>query len=287
MAASLARLERHTPARTAARARAGGGRSGAVQVSAYLFSQRRSADWTSRAGGVAQASRQGRRAQPVGAASERVGDWTLPSAGVARGSDGGRRLGATRGRGAWPGGMASSSASGSPSAVQIREANAHLAALHGRVAELEQRLAAAEETVRGQAESLIRKDGQMRRALAQLRQSKEREIAALEEKLQSSEDNAQKLLGTIQEKDHLIAQLSHRSRLLTKICRSRPVLDNLLAYMAEGEQLSPIPGARSDASSPDGGLLPETNCTLDSDTQDFSLCDDDQDADKTLFGTTV
>lgn len=111
----------------------------------------------------------------------------------------------------------------------------------------------------------------------------------VEEKLLSSEENAQRLLSVIQEKDSVIAQLKNRSRLLTKICRSRPILDNLLAYMAEGEQLSPALGARSNGSSPDHDLLLETNCTpdLDLDTREFSLRDDDQDSDKTLFGTTV
>ncbi|XP_063146738.1 vimentin-type intermediate filament-associated coiled-coil protein [Candoia aspera] len=181
------------------------------------------------------------------------------------------------------------SSSSPPTPVQIREANAHLAALHGRVAELERRLAAAERTVHGQAESLIRKDAEMRQAVLGLREGKDREIAILEEKLQSSEQHAQKLLNVIQEKDSLIMQLRHRSRLLTKICRSRPVLDNLLAYMAEGEQLSPVLGAQSDSNSPDHSLSLETNCIpdLDLDTKDFSLGDDEQDSDKTLFGTTV
>ncbi|KAL7992863.1 hypothetical protein Chor_017119 [Crotalus horridus] len=153
------------------------------------------------------------------------------------------------------------SSSSPPTPVQIREANAHLAALHGRVAELERRLAAAERTVHGQAESLIRKDAEMRQAVFGLREGK----------------------------DSLITQLRHRSRLLTKICRSRPVLDNLLAYMAEGEQLSPALGAQSDANSPDHSLSLETNCIpdLDLDTKDFSLGDDEQDSDRTLFGTTV
>ncbi|KAJ7308417.1 hypothetical protein JRQ81_008962 [Phrynocephalus forsythii] len=178
-----------------------------------------------------------------------------------------------------------------PTAVQIREANAHLAALHERVAELERRLAAAERTVRGQAESLIRKDAEMRQAVLGLREGKDREIAALEERLQSSEANTQKLLSVIQEKDSVIGQLRHRSRLLTKICRSRPVLDNLLAYMAEGERFSPLLGdPGGDASSPNRSPLPETNCLpeLDPDARDFSLGgEDDADSEKMLFGTTV
>ncbi|XP_015267727.1 PREDICTED: vimentin-type intermediate filament-associated coiled-coil protein isoform X2 [Gekko japonicus] len=172
-----------------------------------------------------------------------------------------------------------------PTPVQIREANAHLAALHGRVAELERRLAAAEQTVRGQAESLIRKDQETRGALQRLREDKDREIAVLEGKLLSSEEAAQELRGLLQEKEAVIAQLNHRSHLLTKICRSRPVLDNVLAYMAEGERLSPVPG--SQGSSPDCGLFLEANCALGLDSKDFSLCDDDVESGKSLFGTTV
>lgn len=64
----------------------------------------------------------------------------------------------------------------SPSPVQIREANAHLAALHRRVAELEQRLEAAENTVREQAESLIRKDEQLRAATQEITEAKDRYV---------------------------------------------------------------------------------------------------------------
>jgi BMFP domain-containing protein YqiC len=58
--------------------------------------------------------------------------------------------------------------------VQIREANAHLAALHQRVVELEARLQTAENTVREQAESLIRKDEQMSAATREVTETKER-----------------------------------------------------------------------------------------------------------------
>ncbi|XP_048353357.1 vimentin-type intermediate filament-associated coiled-coil protein isoform X1 [Sphaerodactylus townsendi] len=174
-----------------------------------------------------------------------------------------------------------------PTPVQIREANAHLAALHGRVAELERRLAAAEETVRGQARSLIRKDHELRAALQGLGHQKDREIAALEEKLLSSEEETQKLLGLLQDKDTLILHLKHRSRLLDKICRSRPVLDHLLAYMAEGEQLSPVPATQSKGSALDCDHLLETGCTcLGLDSKDFAL-DNDQESGKSVFGTTV
>ncbi|XP_068776523.1 vimentin-type intermediate filament-associated coiled-coil protein [Struthio camelus] len=137
-----------------------------------------------------------------------------------------------------------------PPALQIREANAHLAALHARVAELERRLGAAESTVRGQAESLIRKDGELRAAVAALEAAKDREIAALRERLLSSEETVQRLLAAAREKDALIARLRHGSELLARICRSRPALDGLLACMAEGERLSatepgPPPGERA------------------------------------------
>lgn len=61
-----------------------------------------------------------------------------------------------------------------PSPVQIKEANAHLAAVHRRVSELERRLAAAENTVREQAESLIRKDEQLRAATQEITEAKDR-----------------------------------------------------------------------------------------------------------------
>ncbi|XP_074834413.1 vimentin-type intermediate filament-associated coiled-coil protein [Carettochelys insculpta] len=178
-----------------------------------------------------------------------------------------------------------------PPVVQIREANAHLAALHGRVAELEGRLGAAERTVRGQAESLIRKDGELRAALLELGAAKDREITALQQKLLSSEETIQKLLNVIQNKDDLIVQLKHRSHLLTKICRSRPLLDNLLSYMAEGEQLSTFPGMQSDSSS-SVHEFQESNCITNqlSKNKDFSLSEsdlEDQELDMSQFGTTV
>ncbi|GAA6092023.1 vimentin-type intermediate filament-associated coiled-coil protein [Tachysurus ichikawai] len=61
----------------------------------------------------------------------------------------------------------------SPSPVQIREANAHLAALHRRVADLEQKLEAAENTLREQAESLIRKDEQLRASTQEITENKD------------------------------------------------------------------------------------------------------------------
>lgn len=60
------------------------------------------------------------------------------------------------------------------SSVQIKEANAHLAAVHRRVTELEQRLDAAERTVREQAERLMGKDRELQAAVRELAQRKDR-----------------------------------------------------------------------------------------------------------------
>uniref|UniRef100_F7DSR6 EF-hand domain-containing protein n=3 Tax=Ornithorhynchus anatinus TaxID=9258 RepID=F7DSR6_ORNAN len=98
-----------------------------------------------------------------------VGSRPLPE-GAWRGP--GRRERGRGGAGPADGGAASGGMAG-PSPVQIREANAHLAAVHRRAAELEARLGAAERTVREQAESLIRKDDQLRGALRDLAQAKD------------------------------------------------------------------------------------------------------------------
>lgn len=69
------------------------------------------------------------------------------------------------GSGAWPPGAGRQRAAGvmaAPPALQIREANAHLAAVHRRAAELEGRLDEAERTLRAQAERLARHDQQLR-----------------------------------------------------------------------------------------------------------------------------
>nr|XP_006126889.1 vimentin-type intermediate filament-associated coiled-coil protein isoform X2 [Pelodiscus sinensis]XP_025042302.1 vimentin-type intermediate filament-associated coiled-coil protein isoform X2 [Pelodiscus sinensis] len=125
-----------------------------------------------------------------------------------------------------------------------------------------------------------------------LKSTLHREITALEQKLLSSEETIQKLLNVIQKKDDLIVQLKHRSHLLTKICRSRPILDNLLSYMAEGEKLSTFPETHSDSSSPIHDEFQESNCITNqiSKINDFSLSEDDledQKLDISQFGTTV
>ncbi|XP_062034806.1 vimentin-type intermediate filament-associated coiled-coil protein [Lepus europaeus] len=121
-----------------------------------------------------------------------------------------------------------------PPALQIREANAHLAAVHRRAAELEARLDAAERTVRAQAERLARHDQQLRAALDELGGAKDREIAALREQLLTAE-------AAVRQRDELIRQLQPRAELLQDICRRRPPLAALLAALAEAERLGPLP----------------------------------------------
>ncbi|XP_016337087.1 vimentin-type intermediate filament-associated coiled-coil protein-like [Sinocyclocheilus anshuiensis] len=173
----------------------------------------------------------------------------------------------------------------SPSPVQIREANAHLAALHRRVTNLEQRLEEAEKTVREQAESLIRKDEQLRAASQEITEAKDKEIFFLHEKLCQSEESIHKLNQTIKEKDSLIGQLQHRCQLLDSICKSRPLLDSMLAQMAEAERTGK---PTTNSSFTDG----ESNCSPSrlSNHKDFSLSEDDsddQELDGVVFGTTV
>ncbi|XP_069505690.1 vimentin-type intermediate filament-associated coiled-coil protein-like [Ambystoma mexicanum] len=179
-----------------------------------------------------------------------------------------------------------------PSPVQIKEANAHLVAVHRRAGELEKRLAVAEETVREQAESLIRKDEQFHAAVREFAEEKDSEITDLQEKLFRSEEMVQNLLSEIREKDKMVDYLRHRSRLLTDICRSRPLLDTLLLHMAEGERLGPFPEVTMALASPDHAALPETNGYTNSsfNSEDLSPSEEDpedQDLAQTLFGTTV
>ncbi|KAA0707937.1 Vimentin-type intermediate filament-associated coiled-coil protein [Triplophysa tibetana] len=179
----------------------------------------------------------------------------------------------------------------SPSPVQIREANAHLAALYGRVTNLEQKLEDAEKTVREQAESLIRKDEQLRATTQEITETKDREISFLHEKLCHSEESIHRLNQTIKEKDSLIGQLQHRCQLLDNICKSRPLLDSMLAQIAEAERMGPVSDLgklTTNNSLTDG----ESNCSPSclSNHKDFSLSEDDsddQELDGVVFGTTV
>ncbi|CAH2292203.1 Hypothetical predicted protein [Pelobates cultripes] len=157
----------------------------------------------------------------------------------------------------------------SPSQIQIKEANAHLAALHHRVAELEG-------TVREQAESLIRKDEQFRNALRDLAETKDRKISELQQRLAKSEEAMRRLMAFIKEKDREQEQLRHHSHLLARMCRSRPLLDTLVSLMVEAEGIPCLPAVEEQ-----NGL---------SNVLDYPQSEDDltdSDADKTLFGTTV
>ncbi|KAM3876237.1 vimentin-type intermediate filament-associated coiled-coil protein [Diretmus argenteus] len=205
----------------------------------------------------------------------------------------------------------------SPSPVQIREANAHLAALHLRVLDLEERLQAAENTVREQAESLIRKDDQMRTATQEITETKDREISFLNEKLCRCEETIKHYQQSLKERETLVVQLQHRCHLLDSICESRATLDGMLALMSEAERLGPIGGAGlgSGLSAAGGGGIGEPSMANSSLTdiesscsptraglttnycspnrvicnhKDFSLSEDDsQDMDDMGFGTTV
>nr|XP_019566344.1 PREDICTED: vimentin-type intermediate filament-associated coiled-coil protein [Rhinolophus sinicus] len=130
-----------------------------------------------------------------------------------------------------------------PPPLQIREANAHLAAVHRRAAELEARLDAAECTVRAQAERLARHDQQLRSALDELGRTKDREIAALQEQLLTSEATVHSLQAAVHQRDKLIGQLQPRAELLQDICRRRSPLAGLLAALAEAERLGPLPAS--------------------------------------------
>nr|XP_017535155.1 vimentin-type intermediate filament-associated coiled-coil protein isoform X1 [Manis javanica] len=139
-----------------------------------------------------------------------------------------------------------------PPPLQIREANAHLAAVHRRAAELEAQLDAAERTVSTQAERLARHDQQMRAALDELGRAKDREIATLQEQLLTSEAAVRSLQAALRQRDELVAQLRLRAELLQDICHRRPPLAGLLAALAEAERLGPLPA--SDPSHPLPGL---------------------------------
>ncbi|KAM4809091.1 vimentin-type intermediate filament-associated coiled-coil protein [Rhinophrynus dorsalis] len=155
------------------------------------------------------------------------------------------------------------------SPLQIKEANAHLAALHHRVTELES-------TVREQAESLIRKDEQYRAAVREIADTKDREIFELKQRLAQSEEATQRLLASMKDKDRELERLQHHSRLLAQMCRSRPLLDALVSLMAEAEGVPCLPSTEEH-----NGL---SNITDFSNTEDDL---EDSDVDRTLFGTTV
>ncbi|XP_078280310.1 vimentin-type intermediate filament-associated coiled-coil protein [Rhinoraja longicauda] len=177
--------------------------------------------------------------------------------------------------------------------VQIKEANAHLAAVHRRVTELEQRLEAAERTVREQAERLMGKDRELQAAVRELAQRKDREMVDVQEKLQDCQGTVQRLHTLMKEKDDVIAQLRHRSQLLDKITRSRPLLDNLLSYMAEAEHSHSVRLPHPTfPEHPADSLHSVTNGLMNTSPSDrnFSVSEDDTeelDQDDSIFGTTV
>ncbi|XP_004865719.1 vimentin-type intermediate filament-associated coiled-coil protein [Heterocephalus glaber] len=170
-----------------------------------------------------------------------------------------------------------------PPALQIREANAHLAAVHQRAAELEARLDAAERTVRAQAERLARHDHQLRAALEELGHSKDREIEALQEQLLTSEAAVQSLQAAVHQRDELIGQLRPRAELLQDICRWRPPLAALLAALAEAEHLGPLPDSAASHLLPGGPGPPLANSTAEEDEAE----EEEDHLQPSVFGTTV
>ncbi|XP_070564478.1 vimentin-type intermediate filament-associated coiled-coil protein-like [Ptychodera flava] len=159
----------------------------------------------------------------------------------------------------------------SPSRSSIREANDHLQALYKRVSDLEQ-------TVKDQAESMIKKDEQMQTALKQVSLQKDKEITELRRTLESSEAHVQRLLASQREKDAQIANLQHKCQLLEDICQSKPMLENLLATIEKAENfktsVSPnISPDRSLSNSPDE----QTSDIVQSNIRHFSISDSDPD----------
>lgn len=155
------------------------------------------------------------------------------------------------------------------STVQIKEANAHLAALHHRVAELEG-------TVREQAESLIRKDELYQAAIRDMADAKDREISELQIRLAQSEEEMQRLMVSIKDKDRELERLRHHSRLLAQMCHSRPLLSTLVSIMAEAEGIPCLPNVEQ--------------CNGLPSVPDYAQSEEDledSDVDRTLFGTTV
>ncbi|KAM4022780.1 vimentin-type intermediate filament-associated coiled-coil protein isoform 1-T2 [Anomaloglossus baeobatrachus] len=155
------------------------------------------------------------------------------------------------------------------STIQIKEANAHLAALHHRVAELEG-------TVREQAESLIRKDEQYQASIRNMAGAKDRAVAEFQKRLAQSEEEMQKLMAFIKDKDRELERLRHHSRLLAQMCRSRPLLNALVSLMAEAEGIPCLPNVGQ--------------CNGLPGDPDYAQSDEDledSDVDRTLFGTTV
>lgn len=157
------------------------------------------------------------------------------------------------------------------STIQIKEANAHLAALHQRVTELEG-------TIREQAESLIRKDEHYQAVLKDFVDTKDRELAELQKRLIHSEEETQRLTAAIKDKDRELERARHHSRLLAQICQRRPLLETLVSLMAEAEGMACLPALEVERSN---GLLNAVDYLQSEEDLE------DSDTDRTLFGTTV
>ncbi|XP_025772017.1 vimentin-type intermediate filament-associated coiled-coil protein [Puma concolor] len=166
-----------------------------------------------------------------------------------------------------------------PQPLQIREANAHLAAVHRRAAELEARLDAAERTVSAQAERLARHDQQLRAALEEGGEAREPEIAALQEQLLTSEATVHSLQAALRQRNELIGQLQPRAELLQDICRWRPPVAGLLAALAEAERLGPLPTGDPSHPPPSGPGPGLANSTGDEEDRNHLQ--------PAVFGTTV
>ncbi|XP_073427532.1 vimentin-type intermediate filament-associated coiled-coil protein-like [Dendrobates tinctorius] len=154
----------------------------------------------------------------------------------------------------------------SPTASQDSEANAHLTALYKQLEE-------QEGTIREQAERLIKKDEQHQASLKDLADAKDRAFAELQVKLAQSEEEIEKLMASIKNKDRELECRRQHSRLLAGMCRSQPMLASLVSLMEEAEVIPCLPNVGH------GNSLPSVHHHAQS--------DEDSDVDRTLFGTTV
>ncbi|XP_073427531.1 vimentin-type intermediate filament-associated coiled-coil protein-like [Dendrobates tinctorius] len=156
----------------------------------------------------------------------------------------------------------------SPTASQDSEANVHLTALYKQLEE-------QEGTIREQAERLIKKDEQHQASLKDLADAKDRAVAELQVKLAQSEEEIEKLMASIKNKDRELECRRQHSRLLAEMCRSRPMLASLVSLMEEAEVIPCLPNVGHG----NGNNLPSVHHHAES--------DEGSDVDRTLFGTTV
>uniref|UniRef100_A0A8C5LC10 Vimentin-type intermediate filament associated coiled-coil protein n=1 Tax=Jaculus jaculus TaxID=51337 RepID=A0A8C5LC10_JACJA len=149
-----------------------------------------------------------------------------------------------------------------PPALHIREANAHLAAVHRRA-----------------AARLAQHDQQLRAALEDLGRAKDREISALREQLLTSEATVRSLQVAVHQRDKLVGQLRPRADLLQDICHRRPPLAALLVTLEEAERLGPLPASDLSHLLSEGPESSLANCTQEE--------GDEGRLQPTVFGTTV